>query len=213
MNRICQFGWWSSLQSFESVFGTFCLKKAGRQPCACSGFRRGIPLFPTLGCKDLAQPQRSRWNHQWHSHSFGRSRGCWKMDWSPSRKPLLGLVAQKCLAMWTGRHVGLRKWKGPARAWMSLKKGRRLRILPGLLRRYCDSKKKNSQLMYRSLYLKAERNLFKTKNAPMEHICRPKAGRAHKKLLQTQEQVGDWGNASPGHIVPRLCQFTTQISH
>lgn len=72
---------------------------------------------------------------------------------------------------------------------MSSKKGRRLRILPGLLRRHCGSKKKNGQLMYHNLYLKAERNMFKTKDAPMKHICRPKAGQAHKKLLQAQEQV------------------------
>lgn len=88
--------------------------------------------------------------------------------------------------------------------------------------------------MYRSLYLKAERNVFKTKNAPMEHICRPKAGQAHKKLLQTQEQVWDRGNASRPrraallrprskrrkhealslvHVVPRLCHLIAQISH
>lgn len=72
---------------------------------------------------------------------------------------------------------------------MSSKKGRRLRILPGPLRRHCDSEKKNGQLMYHSLYLKAERSMFKTKNAPMKHICRPKAGQAHQKLMQAQEQV------------------------
>lgn len=107
---------------------------------------------------------------------------------------------------------------------MSSKKGRRLRILLGLLRRHCESK--NGCLTCHSLYLKVERNMFKTRILPRSTSAglrqarptrssrgpnsRPKTeeglpGQEEQHWKTKEQETKTMKPLFPVHIVPRRC--------
>ena len=99
-------------------------------------------------------------------------------------------VRERALAKMKGRRMGIGRRKGTKKARMPFKVAwvRRLRVQRRLLARYRLKKKIDSHL-YRTLYLQAKGNKFKTKKVLIETIHRIKAEQERENMLKSQMEA------------------------